>query len=119
MEKFEVTVEDMFNDLENIDSEYRKALTKGLMDLKYLSDLPLNLIYGKSEQRTELKNVYSKPLNANQVRELMSFIDKDMKDDFQYFAFKRVHSRYLKLADLIESYDTAQKKKPDIKDRSR
>lgn len=119
MERLELTIEDMFYDLEYLDPEYREALVKGLMDLKYLSDSPVKLRYGNLEQQRELENVYSKPLNANQIRELMSFIDKEMKDDFQYFAFKRVYSRYLKWADQIESYDTVQKKKLDTKDRSR
>lgn len=115
MERLELTIEDMFFDLEYLDSEYREALAKGLMDLKYLSDSPLKLTYGNSKQQRELENVYSKPLNANQIRELMSFIDKEMKDDFQYFSFKRVHSRYLEWAKQIESYDKAQKKKLDTR----
>ena len=119
MERLELSIEDMFFDLEYLDSEYREALAKGLMDLKYLSDSPLKLTCGNSKQQRELENVYSKPLNANQIRELMSFIDKEMKDDFQYFSFKRVHSRYLEWAKQIESYDKAQKKKLDTKDRSR
>ena len=118
MERLELTIEDMFFDLEYLDSEYREALAKGLMDLKYLSDSPLKLTYGNSKQQRELENVYSKPLNANQIRELMSFIDKEMKDDFQYFSFKKVHSRYLEWAKQIESYYKAQKKKLDTKDRS-
>ena len=119
MERLELTIEDMFFDLEYLDSEYRESLAKGLMDLKYLSDSPLKLTYGNSKQQRELENVYSKPLNANQIRELMSFIDKEMKDDFQYFSFKKVHSRYLEWAKQIESYYKAQKKKLDTKDRSR
>ena len=115
MERLELTIEDMFFDLEYLDSEYREALAKGLMDLKYLSDSPLKLTYGNSKQQRELENVYSKPLNANQIRELMSFIDKEMKDDFQYFSFKRVHSRYLEWAKQIESYYKAQKKKLDTR----
>ena len=49
MERLELTIEDMFFDLEYLDSEYREALAKGLMDLKYLSDSPLKLTCGNSK----------------------------------------------------------------------
>ena len=115
MEGMKLTVEDMFYDLEFLDSAYQLALVKGLMDLNYLSDSPLRLNLGNSKHKRELKNAFLKPLKASQIRELMSFIVKETKDNFQYDAFKRIHSRYLRWAKQIESYDKAQKKKLDTR----
>ena len=115
MQGMKLTVEDMFYDLEFLDSAYQLALVKGLMDLNYLSDSPLRLNLGNSKHKRELKNAFLKPLKASQIRELMSFIVKETKDNFQYDAFKRIHSSYCRWAKQIESYDKAQKKKLDTR----
>lgn len=55
-----VTIEEIEEDLCDLDTEYREALAKGLVDMKYLSDTPLSLKYGTDMQQQELKRVLFK-----------------------------------------------------------
>ena len=88
-----VTIEEIEEDLCDLDTEYREALAKGLVDMKYLSDTPLSLKYGTDMQQQELKRVYSKPLSGKQL--------KDMQGDYQYGRYKGIASMYLNIADQI------------------
>ena len=71
------------------------------MDLNYLSDSPLNLSLGTEKQQQELQKVYETPLKAKQVKEIISYISKKMKGDFQYGSFVNITSRYNSLADKM------------------
>ena len=86
-------------DLCDLDTEYREALAKGLVDMKYLSDTPLSLKYGTDMQQQELKRVYSKPLSGKQLKDIINYISKDMQGDYQYGRYKGIASMYLNIAD--------------------
>lgn len=101
MTKIKITVNDIQESLHFLDTEYREALAETLMDLNYLSDSPLNLSLGTQKQRQELQKVYETPLKAKQVKEIISYISKKMKGDFQYGGFVNVASRYNSLADKM------------------
>ena len=72
-----VTIEEIEEDLCDLDTEYREALAKGLVDMKYLSDTPLSLKYGTDMQQQELKRVYSKPLSGKQLKDIINYISKE------------------------------------------
>ncbi len=96
-----VTIEEIEEDLCDLDTEYREALAKGLVDMKYLSDTPLSLKYGTDMQQQELKRVYSKPLSGKQLKDIINYISKDMQGDYQYGRYKGIASMYLNIADQI------------------
>ena len=72
--KLKVTIEEIEEDLCDLDTEYREALEKGLVDMKYLSDTPLSLKYGTDIQQQELKRVYSKPLSGKQLKDIINYL---------------------------------------------
>ena len=88
--KLKVTIEEIEEDLCDLDTEYREALAKGLVDMKYLSDTPLSLKYGTDMQQQELKRVYSKPLSGKQLKDIINYISKDMQGDYQYGRYKGI-----------------------------
>lgn len=96
-----VTIEEIEEDLCDLDTEYREALAKGLVDMKYLSDTPLSLKYGTDIQQQELKRVYSKPLSGKQLKDIINYISKDIQGDYQYGRYKGIASMYLNIADQI------------------
>ena len=69
---------------------------------KYLSDSPLRLYMGTEKQRKELEKVEKKPLKASQIKDIMNYIDNDMKGDYQYGSFKGVLDEYLAIAKEME-----------------
>lgn len=101
MTKIKITINDIEESLYSLDTEYREALASALMDLNYLSDSPLNLSFGTEKQQQELQKVYETPLKARQVKEIISYISKKMKGDFQYGGFVNIASRYNSLADKM------------------
>lgn len=101
MSKIKVTINDIEESLYSLDSEYREALARALMDLNYVSDSPLKLSLGTEKQQQELQKVYEIPLKAKQVKEIISYISKKMKDDFQYGSFVNIALRYNSLADKM------------------
>lgn len=103
MSKFNVTIEDIEESLCDLDTEYRESLAKALMDLKYLSDSPLNLSYGSDSQQMELKRVYERPLKSKEIKEIISYISKDMKGDFQYGRYAPIASMYMGFANSMEN----------------
>lgn len=107
MEKLAVTIDDIEFDLYDgpLDTEYREALAHALMELGYVSDSPLKLSMGTEKQQEELKRVYNTPLKSKQLREIIEFMSKEMKDDFQYNFFKLTESYYLKLADKLKKQE--------------
>ena len=69
-----VTINDIKESLCEVDSVYREALARCLVDLKYLSDTPLKLSIGGVKEQLELEKVTSKPLKENQIREIFDYI---------------------------------------------
>ena len=63
--KSDITIENIEMEIDDLglDSEYGEALAKTLMKLNYISNSPLTLSYGTSEQRKELERVWKMPLN--------------------------------------------------------
>ena len=102
MIKTNVTVKQIEDSLCDLDTEYREALAYALMELKYVSDSPLRLLYGSEKQQLELKNVYEKPLKSKQIKEIINFISKKMRGDFQYGRYARIASTYLNIAEQME-----------------
>lgn len=101
-----ITISMIEETLTALDSEYREALAHCLMDKKYVSDSPLALSMGTEKQQEELKRVYNKILNPNEVKEIIEYIDEEMKGDFQYSQFKSLISIYdLKEIDLEEEIE--------------
>lgn len=107
----EVTIEDIEMDLYDLDTEYREALAKSLVELKYISDTPLNLQYGTERQQKELVRVWKKPLKAKQINEIINSIMNEMKGDFQYGQFTRIASYYLNTAKKNEKERRKESKK--------
>lgn len=101
MSKIKVTVSDIEEDLYSLDTEYREALAHALMNLKYVSDSPLNLSMGTEKQQQELQRVYETPLKPKQVKEIINFISKEMKGDFQYGGFIGIEKKYNDLAEKM------------------
>ena len=101
MAKIKITINDIEESLYSLDTEYRESLARALMDLNYLSDSPLNLSLGTEKQQQELQKVYETPLKAKQVKEIIGYISKKMKGDFQYSGFVNIASRYSSLVDKM------------------
>lgn len=103
MSKIKVTIEDIEESLYDLDTEYRESLAKALMYLNYLSNSPLMLSMGNEKQQQELKNVYERPLKSKEIKEIISYMSKDMKGDFQYGGFVGIASRYMNIANNMEN----------------
>lgn len=95
---YKVTISEIEEELFDLDTEYRESLAKGLVELKYLSDTPLKLSYGTDKQQKELEKVYNRKLNSNEIIEIIEYMLKDMKGDFQYHYFNSIAKRYLDIA---------------------
>ncbi len=65
----------------NLDTEYRGAMANSLMNLEYVSDSLLNLHFGTSEQQKEIKEVEERPLDSNQISEIIHLIMYQMRND--------------------------------------
>lgn len=96
-----ITILDIEQSLYDVDTEYREALAQALMDLKYISDSPLNLSFGNEKQQMELDRVYNKTLKPEQIKEIINYISKEMKGDFQYGRYKNIETYYLSLAEQM------------------
>ena len=99
-----VTIEDIEMSIcdRDLDTEYREALAKSLVELKYISDTPLNLKFGTEKQQKELERVWKKPLKAKQITEIINNIMNEMKGDFQYGRFLKLASYYLDTAKELQ-----------------
>ena len=102
MKKTKVTIEDIEESLCSLDSEYRESLASALIKLKYLSDSPLSLSLGNEKQQKELEMVYERPLNSKEIKEIISFISKDMRRDYQYGSFSCIAKKYIDLANKMD-----------------
>lgn len=109
MKKANITIDNIRDDLYDLDTEYREALAETLMELKYISDSPLKLNLGTIKQQKELKEVYKKPLKANQISEIIKSMMSKMKCDFQYHQFKPIALHYLNIAKQMEKLEANEK----------
>ena len=107
MKNTNISIKNIQEDLENLDTEYREALAKALMDLKYINKSPLEMSMGTEEEKEELDRVYNKDLRPYQIEEIIRFISKEMKEDFQFEEYKPIEDKYLKIAEASKG-----KKKP-------
>ena len=107
MKNTNISIKNIQEDLENLDTEYREALAKAIMDLKYINKSPLEMSMGTEEEKEELDRVYNKDLRPYQIEEIIRFISKEMKEDFQFEEYKPIEEKYLKIAE-----DSKEKKKP-------
>ena len=108
-----VTIEDIEMSIcdRDLDTEYREALAKSLVELKYISDTPLNLKFGTEKQQKELERVWKKPLKAKQITEIINNIMNEMKGDFQYGRFLKQASNYLDTAKELQKRDEKKVKR--------
>lgn len=102
--KKKITIRDIEESIydSSLDSEYREALAHSLMTLEYVSDSPLHLHFGTSEQREEIKRVESKPLDYNQISEIIHLMMYEMRNDFQYGRFKVIANYYINISKDME-----------------
>lgn len=107
MKNTNISIKDIQEDLESLDTEYREALAKALMDLKYINKSPLEMSMGTEEEKEKLDRIYNKDLRPYQIEEIIRFIFKEMKEDFQFEEYKPIEDKYLKIAE-----DSKGKKKP-------
>lgn len=107
MKNTNTSIKDIQEDLESPDTEYREALAKALMDLKYINKSPLKMSMGTEEEKEELDRIYNKDLRSYQIEEIIRFISKEMKEDFQFEEYKPIEDKYLKIAEASKG-----KKKP-------
>ena len=108
-----VTIEDIENDIcdRDLDTEYREALAKSLVELKYISDTPLKLKYGTEKQQEELERVWKRPLKAKQIKEIINSMMNEMKGDFQYGRFSKLASYYLETAKKLQKREEKKVKR--------
>ena len=108
-----VTIEDIEMSIcdRDLDTEYREALAKSLVELKYISDTPLNLKFGTEKQQKELERVWKKPLKAKQITEIINNIMNEMKGDFQYGRFLKLASYYLDTAKELQKREDEKVKR--------
>lgn len=102
MKNNKITLEQIEGMLYDLDSEYRESLAHAMMDLNYVSDTPLRMSLGTEEQQEELSKVMKKSLDSKEVKEIISYMKKDMAGDFQYISFKPIAEHYLKIAEQME-----------------
>ena len=115
--KSDITIENIEMEIDDLglDSEYGEALAKTLMKLNYISNSPLTLSYGTSEQRKELERVWKMPLNSKQIKEIIQGMVNEMKGDYQYGRFSLFASKYIEKAKKMERGEKLLKKITKIK----
>lgn len=101
----------------NLDTEYREAMAHALMNLGYVSDSPLNLSFGTPEQRKEIKEVEERPLNSNQISEIIHLMMYEMRNDFQYGRFKPVALEFLDISEKMKNMNVKNKKQNVTKEK--
>jgi hypothetical protein len=113
-----VTITDIKESLydANLDTEYREALAKALMTLEYVSKSPINLYFGTPEQKKEIREIEERPLNSNQISEIIHLMMYQMRDDFQYGKFKPVALKFLDISEKMRN--TNQTNKKDDKEKT-
>ena len=97
----------------NLDTEYREAMAHSLIALGYVSDSPLNLSFGTPKQQKEIREIEERPLDSNQISEIIHLMMYQMRNDFQYGKFKPVALKFLGISEKMKN--TNQKNKEDNK----
>lgn len=73
--------------VERLDTEYGEMIARYLMDKKYIPDSPLWITYrGTEEEKAMLEKAYAKKV----TKDLLKYMDKKMKNDYQYGAYKHL-----------------------------
>lgn len=101
----------------NLDTEYREAMAHSLMALGYVSDSPLNLHLGTAKQKKEIEEVEARPLDSNQISEIIHLMMYEMRDDFQYGKFKPVALKFLDISEKIRKTKIINKEDNKIKEK--
>ena len=88
-----VTIEEIGERLNSLDSIYYEELVGALKDLKNLGKNTLQ--YGAKEQRKELIDFYKTPLEQKDVDKIFKYVIDKMKGDYQLGVFKIIASEYI------------------------
>ena len=88
-----VTIEEIGERLNSLDSIYYEELVGALKDLKNLGKNTSQ--YGAKEQRKELIDFYKTPLEQKDVDKIFKYVIDKMKGDYQLGAFKIIASEYI------------------------
>ena len=94
-------------------------MAHSIMALGYVSDTPLNLCFGTPEQQKEIKEVEERPLNSNQISEIIHLMMYEMRNDFQYGRFKPVALKFLDISEKMRNMDQKQKEFNSGKEKPR
>lgn len=99
-----VRIKDIRRKLYNayLDTEYREALAHSMMTLGYVKDTPFNLYFGTPEQREKLENIENKPLDSNEISEIIHLMMYEMRNDFQYGTFKPIATELLEISEKMK-----------------
>jgi len=89
----EVTIEEIGERLNSLDSIYYEELVVALKELKNLGKNTLQ--YEAKDQRKELIDFYKTPLEQKDVDKIFKYVIDKMKDDYQLGAFKIIASEYV------------------------
>ena len=111
MKNIKIIINDIEQDLNDLDTEYRESLANALVKLHYFDDTPLKLSLGNEYQQQMLERVYNAPLKANQLENIILFISNEMKHDFQYGAFKLKQKYYLKITEEMKMIERGDKRR--------
>lgn len=101
----------------NLDTEYREAMAHALMTLGYVSDSPLNLSFGTPKQQKEIKEVEERPLDSNQISEIIHLMMYEMRNDFQYGRFKPVALKFLDVSEKMKNVNRENKEENIAKEK--
>ena len=106
-----VTIKDIREAIEDavIDTEYREAMDQSLIVLGYLSGSSISLYYSTPKQKKELKEVSEKPLDSNQISEIIHLIMYQMRNDFTYGRFKPVALKFLDISQQMRNTNEKNK----------
>lgn len=106
-----VTIKDIREAIEDavIDTEYREAMDQSLMVLEYVSEWPMSLYFGTSEQKKELERVETRALDSNQISEIIHLIMYQMRNDFTYGRFKPVALKFLDISQQMQNTNEKNK----------
>ena len=74
MKNTNVTIKDIQIDLEELDTEYREALAKALMDLKYINKSPVEMRMGTEEEKESVK------AKNEENKDLLDFMAESLGD---------------------------------------
>ena len=88
-----VTIEEIGERLNSLDSIYYEELVGALKELKNLGKNTLQ--YGAKDQRKELIDFYKTPLEQKDVDKIFKYVIDKMKGDYQLGAFKIIASEYI------------------------